>query len=546
MILGQAPGAIIWDKPDQKKGRAMELKELTEKVKGLFQINDISELPQRLMETVMKNDSEIYDGFSSLVENDLTIDWLQMIFQYYMADRKEKKQDYTPPTLARFLGKLTETEQEKSVYDLCAGSGALTIQKWNLNHDLHFICHERDKKVIPLLLFNLAVRNIHAIVIDGDALQQETVTRYTVTPQERYATVKEIKGTVYYDAPDSCLSNPPYNIKWQIPPFAQLQPRFQEYELPPESNANYAFVLTAVQRCTGKTAIILPYGVLTTDNAQERTIRRQLVERNLIEAVITCPDKMFESTSIATCIIVFNRQKDTTHISFVNMRQTYEVIRREQNGQYGGRFAENRTYYKEINIFTDAQMQKAIHSINSQLDEPGFAKTVSAQTISENNYILTPSTYISLPEQEIKHRDYADITADINRITTEKNACKLTINETLAKTLGFNIELYKKDQEDSRLNDLLRQIGAQPLEKQNYFTVTRNKNEIRFENGSKDILSSVLLMVMDTWKQHIYYLNNEENRYLAEPRDALLPELMSGKIQLPAGTQPHKEEPTDA
>ncbi len=40
------------------------------------------------------------------------------------------------------------------------------------------------------------------------------------------------------------------------------------------------------------------------------------------------------------------------------------------------------------------------------------------------------------------------------------------------------------------------------------------------------------MMIFNTWKQHIYYLNFEENRYLAELRDALLPELMSGKIDV--------------
>ena len=30
----------------------------------------------------------------------------------------------------------------------------------------------------------------------------------------------------------------------------------------------------------------------------------------------------------------------------------------------------------------------------------------------------------------------------------------------------------------------------------------------------------------------IYHLNNEENRYLAELRDKLLPDLMNGKINL--------------
>jgi hypothetical protein len=36
------------------------------------------------------------------------------------------------------------------------------------------------------------------------------------------------------------------------------------------------------------------------------------------------------------------------------------------------------------------------------------------------------------------------------------------------------------------------------------------------------------------WSQHIYYLNNEENRLLAEFRDALLPKLMSGEISVEA------------
>lgn len=461
---------------------------------------------------------------------DLSVDWLQKIFQYYEADRKEKMQDYTPLTLARFVGKLTETDGEKSVYDLCAGSGALTIQKWNLNHDLHFVCCEYDKKVVPLLLFNLAVRNIDALVINGDALQDETFTRYTVKRGEKYGTVTEFAETVYFECPDSCISNPPYNMKWELPPFAQLQPRFNACELPPESNANYAFILTALERSKGKAAMILPNTILSTDNAQEKAIRRYLIEQNLIEAVISCPDKMFEATSIATCIVVFNQQKSTTHVSFVDMRHTYETEQRAQNGQYGGDFAEKRTYYKEVKIFTDEQMQKAIDSIINQLSIPEFAKSVSAQTIAENDFLLGPPRYIELQEQEYQHREYAEIVADINRITAEKNACKLTINESLAKTLGFDVALHKAIQEENKLNDLLKKLGTEPLAKQNYFTVSKNKNEIKFENNSKDILSSVLVMVMRTWEQHIYYLNNEENRYLAELRDALLPELMKGKI----------------
>lgn len=492
----------------------------------------MSQLSDKLLSICLENQHEYMEKFVDTV-GDLSVDWLQKIFQYYEADRKEKMQDYTPLTLARFVGKLTETDRERSVYDLCAGSGALTIQKWNLNHDLHFVCYEYDKKVIPLLLFNLAVRNIDALVINGDALQDETFTRYTIKRGEKYGTVTEIAETVHFEIPDSCISNPPYNMKWKLPPFAQLQPRFNDCELPPESNANYAFILTALECSKDKTAMILPCGVLSTDNAKEKAIRRYLVEHNLIDAVITCPDKMFEATSIPTCIIVFNQKKNTTHISFVDMRQTYETEQRAQNGQHGGASHENRTYKKEVKIFADEQMQKAIDSIVNQSAISEFSRSVSVQTIAENDFILVPGRYIEFQEQECKHREYAEIVADINHITAEKNACKLTINESLAKTLGFNVELYKQDQQqDAGLNDLLKQLGTEPLVKQNYFTASKNKNEIKFENNSKDILSSVLIMILNTWKQHIYYLNNEENRYLAELRDALLPDLMSGKINL--------------
>ena len=106
----------------------------------------------------------------------------------------------------------------------------------------------------------------------------------------------------------------------------------------------------------------------------------------------------------------------------------------------------------------------------------------------------------------------------------------MTINESLAKNLGFDIALYKADQDNKDLDRLLQAIGTDKLEKENYFTTSKNKNEIKFENNSKEILSSILLMILNTWKQHIYYLNTEENRYLAELRDALISELMTGKF----------------
>lgn len=168
----------------------MELKELTEKVMILLEIQNIDEMSEKLFENVKNNNSRLYYDFCSLVENDLSIDWLQMIFQYYQADRKEKMQDYTPKTLADFMGKLAGDSDK--IIDMCAGSGALTIQKWNRNHDLQFVLYEFDKKVIPFLLFNMAVRNISCTVYHADVLQQEVFHTYKIDKGYKYGIFKEV------------------------------------------------------------------------------------------------------------------------------------------------------------------------------------------------------------------------------------------------------------------------------------------------------------------------------------------------------------------
>lgn len=332
----------------------------------------------------------------------------------------------------------------------------------------------------------------------------------------------------------SLISNPPYNMKWNYPDFASFQERFSNCELPPESNANYAFILTALDMIDNKAVFLLPCGVLSTSNKQEMNVKSYLVEKNLIESIIILPDNMFESTSISTCIIVFNKKKETTFISMIDMRNTYEIEKRKQRGQYGGASHENRVYEKEIKAFSEKNIDDVIEAIKSKKSVKGFCKQISINEVKENSYILTPSRYIEIEEEKYISRSFKDIVNDLNRVINEKNACKLTLNETLAKSIGFDIELYKKDQTENfkELNDLLINLGADKIIKHDYFRTTKNKNEIKFENNSKDILSSILMIVLNSWKHHLYYLNTEENRYLAELRDALLPKLMNGEIKI--------------
>lgn len=171
----------------------IELLELKNKVLEIFD-TDIDHLGDALMQSVTENDIDKYGRFCELVDGDLSADWLQRIYQYYHADRENKKQDYTPKCLADFMGRLVG--ESDVIIDMCAGSGALIIQKWLQNPEQKFIAFEIDSNVIPFLLFNLAVRNIRSTVYRGDVLNGERFEQWKISRGERYGNISYFKPSV--------------------------------------------------------------------------------------------------------------------------------------------------------------------------------------------------------------------------------------------------------------------------------------------------------------------------------------------------------------
>ncbi len=507
----------------------MELKELVTQVSKLFEADKIEDLNQKIMSCVTKNDFEIYAKFCELVK-DLSIDWLQMIFQYYLADRKEKKQDYTPKSLAAAACMLAGVHEAKTVYDMCAGSGALTIQAWTINSKLKFICQELDENVIPFLLFNLAIRNINAIVINGNVLSEEQFNAYKVISGEEFSSIMEIATPVEISA-DCCISNPPYNIKWEPPVFAALNKRYK-YGVPPASNANYAFILAAVQAAESA-VLILPNTVLESNTNAEKEIQENLIEENLVDSIVQNPDSMFESTGIGTCLFSMKRSRQTAMVAFIDARNTYTEEIRLQNGQFGGSAHTGRTYQKVIKAYSSENINSIISAITNRRNKSEFSAAATKAEIKEKGYSLRLSNYIAFEYREPRHRPYADIVRELNTVVKEKNSCKLVINETLAKSLGFDIASVKQDMKTDDNSDMLMEklSGEKPV-KSDYITFTKNKGEFVLKANDPEHLPELFKIAFVLWKQHIAECNNRENILLAEYRDALLPELLSGQIEL--------------
>jgi type I restriction enzyme M protein len=81
-------------------------------------------------------------------------------------------------------------------------------------------------------------------------------------------------------------------------------PRFKKFGLPPQGNANYAWLEHIVSKLSskGKGACILANGSLSSSGKDEKTIREKFVEANVVDAVIELPDKLFYTTGIPACI----------------------------------------------------------------------------------------------------------------------------------------------------------------------------------------------------------------------------------------------------
>ena len=174
-----------------------ELKTVCDELIKFFNIDDIGYLGDKLKEIIFSdNRDDIYDRYIELVE-DMDIDWIQKIFQYYKSNRSDFKQDYTPKSLAKCLAKMVYWEGAKTAYDACSGSGSLVIELHKLDNKIEFVCEEFDYNVIPYLLFNLSIRNISAVVIKGDIVKQERYNFYKLTPGNKYSkieiTIKFIK-----------------------------------------------------------------------------------------------------------------------------------------------------------------------------------------------------------------------------------------------------------------------------------------------------------------------------------------------------------------
>ena len=225
----------------------------------------------------------------------------------------------------------------------------------------------------------------------------------------------------------------------------------------------------------------------------------------------------------------------------IDARKMADKEERYQKGQYGSRSHTNRTYEKKVNVLSDKTIETLVQCINTGTCIK-ISRLVSLEMIEKEDWQLAPSRYIAYENKNDFCRSFEDIVRDINRIAKLRNAVKLVVNETLAKKLKLDItseDLKKSKELVNDLNPTVRDLVDDSIISPDYLQLTKNKNQLEFKQNDKEIQSEMMTILFNMWKQHIVFLNNMENQYLKELRDALLPKLMSREISLQQGQ--HKQ-----
>ena len=161
----------------------------------IFGVDDSYKAPEKIMKILYKKDEREKLFMKLLEANDYNVcfDWFHMYFQEEHADRKNKKQDFTPECVADLISKLAMTGagNNGNYYEVCAGTGGLMIKHWDnyrktmspfrYKPSLHFaFVEELSDRTIPFLLLNMMIRGMNGIVLHGDCLRRKYKNAYFI------------------------------------------------------------------------------------------------------------------------------------------------------------------------------------------------------------------------------------------------------------------------------------------------------------------------------------------------------------------------------
>lgn len=372
-------------------------------------------------------------------------DLVGRVYEYFLskfalAEGKGKGEFYTPKSIVNLIAEMIEP-YKGIIYDPACGSGGMFVQS------IKFVeAHHGNKKEISiygqeytnttykLAKMNLAIRGISA------NLGEKAADTFGNDLH------KDLKA-------DFIMANPPFNQKdWREENELKDDPRWMGYDVPPKSNANYAWILNMVSKLSdnGVAGFILANGALS-GGGEEYKIRRKLIENNLVEAILVLPRNLFYTTDISVTLWIINKNKKAQEKKIGEETRQYRDREKEilfmDIRQMGEPFEKKFVQLSKEDI---KKITSTYHKWQTQEIEniPEFCYSATFEEVEKKDFSLVPSKYIEFVNRD-ENIDFEEkmkqLQTEITELLKEEEASKKELLNVFA-TLGYPLDLKTKNE----------------------------------------------------------------------------------------------------
>jgi len=277
---------------------------------------------------------------------------------------------YTPREVVKVLVSILDPDEGFEIYDPCSGSGGMLIVS-------HYYLAGKGKDPKKLFLHGQEIN------VDTWAMSMMNVLLHDMEAEikhgDTFADPKFLEKDGSLRKFDIVVANP----MWNQDGYRQLMEndRFGRfgYGFAPNSSADWGWIqhmLTSLKP-TSRMGIVLDQGVLFRGGS-EGEIRKKVVEEDLVECVVSLPEKLFYNTGAPGCLVFFNNNKPAERkgkVLFIYAGNDYEKL-------------------KNMNKLRDEDIGRIVKAYKEFQDIKEFAKVVSLDKIRGNNHSLTVSRYV--------------------------------------------------------------------------------------------------------------------------------------------------------
>ena len=290
--------------------------------------------------------------------------------------KKNAGEFYTPRPVVRLLVKILAPKHGETVYDPACGTGGMLIEAIRQMKDEkaaygRIYGQEKNLATSAIARMNLYLHGaLDFKITQGDTLR---------SPNYMY------RGSLRTF--DCCIANPPFGLsKWGADQFQTDVYGRNIWGCPSDSNADFAWLQHLVKSMdakNGRCTVILPQGVLF-HGGKEGDIRRQLIESDKLEAVITFVGGLFYGAGVSACVLCMNNHKPEGHkhkVLLIDGSQIYTAQRAQ-------------------NILTDENVEELYKLYTDYKDVIDRSKVATIEEIAAKDYTLSVNTYIEKTQQE--------------------------------------------------------------------------------------------------------------------------------------------------